>query len=135
MKLTDALDKIRAKGFNLRAERNQKLGDKELNRYSATKKNIYAQRALDRYNKAEADRYRADPHVPLKTANAYIRDKQDKEQDSMIDDYLKHNQHRQFFENNGRRQPIKDALAVRREERRRKDEKEFEALKDRLNNN
>ena len=83
----------------LGAERNRKLAKKNMDKFTKTKDNKFAKRALYHADKAEDLEYisRA-PHVIKKDAKKWVKARRDEIETARMKDYLEHGTNKQFYE-------------------------------------
>ena len=92
MKLTDALNQIKAK-------QHEKLADRATKKYLQTKKNKYYRSASDHYDRAEDLNLLATaPHADKKEAKKYVQDRRDRINMNKYDDYLKNGVEKEYYE-------------------------------------
>ena len=92
MKLTDALDKIRA-------EQHRKIADRATQKYAQTGKHKYYRRASDHYDRAEdIDLVRTAPHTTRREAKAYVQNRRDDINWNKYQDYEKNGVEKQYYE-------------------------------------
>ena len=83
----------------LKSQKNQKLGEKYSDKYSKTKKNKYAKRALYHLDKAEDQRLLAThPQVNYKDAKQYVKTRRDEIETGRMKDYLMRGVGKEFYE-------------------------------------
>ena len=83
----------------LKANRNQKLGEKETKKYKETGKNIHAKKALYHFDKAhDLTLLATAPHDSKKNAKEWIKANRDEIETGRMKDYLEHGTNKEFYE-------------------------------------
>ena len=83
----------------LRADHNQKLGNRETDKFNKTKKNIHAKKALYHFDKArDLILLATAPHDSKKGAKEWIKANRDEVETGRMKDYLENGTNKEFYE-------------------------------------